>query len=515
MNIDIMEKLEKSVLVLVFTVIISIFFIIFPGTASAANIEFTQDAELNFSSLATSTYVKSGSECDSLITSSSTLTAEIPAGSSFTIGTASLDSLKVTPSNASATLSFSQGNISSDGFIIQWTVAGNSTTSVGFVVKVAERDVEYLVTVDDEELDYYVSAGRQISFSYADFSSKTFKVDLESRGGGEAAPPPVPPEGGFKITIEDGANITRSREVNINLYGGQDIYRVRVTEETGGDNRSFRVYDYVPDENGEMEVEYILSAGEGEKEVRVQFRERYSAYSEDIVDTISYEPEGEPDVISGEAPSGGSDKGEEEVKEEYQGIVNFTRDLKLGDSGPDVKKLQEYLNSQGFIVAQTGPGSPGNETEYFGSLTKEALIRFQEAYKNKILSPLGLTRGTGYFGKATRDYINGTAGVEKKTETPQLAGGFVFEGPLKQGDESGDVKQLQILLNSDPDTKLADGGVGSPGNETEYFGSLTKSAVIRFQEKYRAETLDPWNIDSGTGYVGTTTMAKLNELLNN
>ena len=72
----------------------------------------------------------------------------------------------------------------------------------------------------------------------------------------------------------------------------------------------------------------------------------------------------------------------------------------------EVKELQRYLNSQGFLVAILGAGSPGNETNYFGNLTKSALIRFQEAHAGVILNPIGLTKGTGYFGPMTRAFVN-------------------------------------------------------------------------------------------------------------
>jgi hypothetical protein len=91
--------------------------------------------------------------------------------------------------------------------------------------------------------------------------------------------------------------------------------------------------------------------------------------------------------------------------------------------------------------------------------------------------------------------------------------GFSFESDLEMGMASTDVKYLQIVLNSDSDTRLANTGVGSPGNETNYFGSLTKEAVIKFQEKYYDDVLAPWGFSSGTGFVGTTTREKLNELL--
>lgn len=76
---------------------------------------------------------------------------------------------------------------------------------------------------------------------------------------------------------------------------------------------------------------------------------------------------------------------------------SFTRDLQLGDTGSDVKALQQYLNTHGYTVATTGPGSPGNETDFFGSLTRASVIRFQKA--NNIYPSLG------YFGPLTRGVI--------------------------------------------------------------------------------------------------------------
>jgi parallel beta-helix repeat protein len=84
----------------------------------------------------------------------------------------------------------------------------------------------------------------------------------------------------------------------------------------------------------------------------------------------------------------------------------FTKDLRLGSVDNEVKLLQQYLNTHGFIVSQFGPGSPGNETQMFGYATRQALIKFQEAHADEILKPY-YTKGTGNFGPLTRKWVNG------------------------------------------------------------------------------------------------------------
>lgn len=89
----------------------------------------------------------------------------------------------------------------------------------------------------------------------------------------------------------------------------------------------------------------------------------------------------------------------------------------------------------------------------------------------------------------------------------------LFSDDLSIGSSGSSVLLLQQVLNRDVDTKIASTGVGSPGNETEYFGSRTRGAVVRFQEKYRDQILTPVGLVSGTGYVGASTRNKLNALL--
>ncbi|MBI3572374.1 peptidoglycan-binding protein [Candidatus Kaiserbacteria bacterium] len=77
----------------------------------------------------------------------------------------------------------------------------------------------------------------------------------------------------------------------------------------------------------------------------------------------------------------------------------------------EVKQLQIFLNAHGFLIAKTGPGSPGQETGVFGPATVAALIKFQEANAKYILKPLHLKKGTGKLGPGTIKFINKLLGI--------------------------------------------------------------------------------------------------------
>lgn len=77
---------------------------------------------------------------------------------------------------------------------------------------------------------------------------------------------------------------------------------------------------------------------------------------------------------------------------------SFSRNLKLGMQGEDVRQLQKFLNDNGFTVSEQGFGSRGRETDYFGFLTKKALTNFQRKMK--------IEPAMGYFGPVTRGMIS-------------------------------------------------------------------------------------------------------------
>ena len=76
------------------------------------------------------------------------------------------------------------------------------------------------------------------------------------------------------------------------------------------------------------------------------------------------------------------------------------------------------------------------------------------------------------------------------------------------GMESPEVKRLQQVLNANPETRLAANGPGSPGNETTTFGSLTRNAVMKFQEKYGI-VFSGDEHTTGYGLLGPRTRAML------
>ncbi len=167
--------------------------------------------------------------------------------------------------------------------------------------------------------------------------------------------------------------------------------------------------------------------------------------------------------------------------------VTYTRDLSFGSTGTDVIALQRFLNSRGFTVSTTGPGSPGNEINVFGSKTQAALARFQTS--------VGITPASGYFGPITRSFVNalGTptqiapaAPTAPQTTTPSQT---TYTRDLFLGSRGSDVTSLQNYLIQQ--------GYLESGYATGYFGQLTQSALIKFQQAN--------NISPALGYFGVKT----------
>lgn len=136
--------------------------------------------------------------------------------------------------------------------------------------------------------------------------------------------------------------------------------------------------------------------------------------------------------------------------------------LRLGSSGADVVKLQQALRTQGYFTY-------GSNTGYYGTITRDAVLRLQRDW--------GLTID-GIAGPQTQNALYGAA-------TPSRS-------VLKYGMTGSDVAALQ--------EKLKAAGYFSGTCAGNYL-TLTQSAVIAFQRDYGL-TVD--------GIAGPATMNALN-----
>lgn len=81
-------------------------------------------------------------------------------------------------------------------------------------------------------------------------------------------------------------------------------------------------------------------------------------------------------------------------------FLPFKRNLVSGSKGEDVRQLQECLARDKEVYPE------GEITGFFGAKTRAAVIRFQEKYASEILTPIGLSKGTGDVKSMTIKKLN-------------------------------------------------------------------------------------------------------------
>ncbi|TYR81663.1 peptidase [Priestia megaterium] len=139
--------------------------------------------------------------------------------------------------------------------------------------------------------------------------------------------------------------------------------------------------------------------------------------------------------------------------------------LRQGMSNPDVKQLQQQLKNKGYFTY-------GKTTNYYGTITKSAVASFQR------------TNGLAADGIAGPNTFNKLLGSSSSKEVSS-------NGLLRVGSRGAAVQSLQQQLKNKGYFK---------GNTTQYFGSVTKNAVMAFQ---RANGL------AADGIAGPNTLSKL------
>jgi len=117
---------------------------------------------------------------------------------------------------------------------------------------------------------------------------------------------------------------------------------------------------------------------------------------------------------------------------------SFRNDLKKGNSGLEVRILQDALEEEKFTIS-----AEEKVSYYFGDSTFQAIVGFQEKYRADILSPLGLTSGTGYFGSSTKAKLNQLYGC---TLAPQPELGY--KCPDVDGDNKVDIADVSTIARN-------------------------------------------------------------------
>ncbi len=153
----------------------------------------------------------------------------------------------------------------------------------------------------------------------------------------------------------------------------------------------------------------------------------------------------------------------------------------------------------------------------YGTNKRELIETFFSGYGQEVHSPI-LPQIYGFdqpeeiyafdFEKAITvleqaGFLMTEQGVREKTIQQQSL--FVFKNTLVVGSQGAEVKELQKCLSKDTE-------IYPEGKITGYFGSQTKAAIIRFQEKYKEDVLTPFGLTNGTGDVKSKTREKLNEV---
>ncbi len=151
----------------------------------------------------------------------------------------------------------------------------------------------------------------------------------------------------------------------------------------------------------------------------------------------------------------------------------FTRPLKFGDKGDDVRVLQKFLNDNGFLLGTSGPGALGEETQNFIQKTQIALRYFQNAY--------GLISEKGTIGPNNLLFINNLLPNPPVLNCPKLIpAAEILDRDLQLNDRGQHVQVVQSFLNANG-FLLNVAKYGSPSQETIFFGPYTRAAVTRFQ----------------------------------
>lgn len=291
----------------------------------------------------------------------------------------------------------------------------------------------------------------------------------EKSGGGFTAPraPRV-----SEFVINNGASETIER--NVTLY----ISATNATQMAVSDNPEFENANFV---SFAPTYPYTLSMGTGTKTVYIKLRsaEGGTSVSSDTIMLVEGSVATPPPVLACEA------------------VVYLNRPVKFGASNnaDDVKLLEKFLNT--YENANLPINGVYEERDV------QAVIRWQEKHASEILTPWGITSGTGYvyttsLAKIKNIHESACAHSKEQSEShvssEQAHAGTCLktEQTLSYGMSGDVVKTAQTMLGKA--SYLSHPATG-------FFGPLTRDAVLRFQKNAGIEQV---------GHIGPKTREALN-----
>lgn len=147
--------------------------------------------------------------------------------------------------------------------------------------------------------------------------------------------------------------------------------------------------------------------------------------------------------------------------------------MQYGDKDEYVLRLQEELHARGYLEAKP--------TGYFGVETQAAVSRYQERHDLTSDGKAGPQTQKKIFGKyyeaipSSREINNNKEGKESSSSKKKSSSDSKDASSIRLGDEGKTVKEIQV--------RLKELGYYTYRKTTSYYGEITESAVISFQQQ--------------------------------
>jgi titin len=183
---------------------------------------------------------------------------------------------------------------------------------------------------------------------------------------------------------------------------------------------------------------------------------------------------------------------------------------------PSIPAAVNFSPTNNGVNASWLPGAAGDcaITDYIVEYKKSSdtvWVEFKDGTSAlNSLVVTGLNNGTGYDFRLVAVNCKGRGDVTKTYQATPNANTKVclpiITRYLKRGasNDKGNMTRLQDFLRDDEKLlTVASNGV---------FGPSTYNAVIKFQQKYSYDTLLPWKLTKGSGWVYMSTTKKINDL---